>query len=95
MICLGEMTGSYEVTTNCDRTSRLLDSYRLNIKTRGFSAVRDIIAADILRFTELGAGAYVADLRKALFRLEEEADNSTCSPPPCHPSTAAAYETVS
>lgn len=66
------------MTTICDRVSRLLESYRLNIKGRGFSAVRQMILDDIRRFTELGADAYAADLRKALFRLEDEEPEAVC-----------------
>ncbi len=68
-----------DVTTICDRASRLLESYRLNIKGWGLSAVRQMILDDIRRFTELGADAYVADLRKALFTLEDEGPSTTCS----------------
>jgi hypothetical protein len=68
----------FDVTTICDRASRLLDSYRLNIKGRGFSAVRQLILDDIRRFADLGADAYVADLRKALFRLEDEESEPAC-----------------
>ncbi len=68
-----------DVTTICDRASRLLDSYRLNIKGRGISAVRQMILDDIRRFAELGADAYVVDLRKALFTLEDEGPATACS----------------
>jgi hypothetical protein len=89
---ISEITRALEVARICDRTSRLLDSYRLNIEGRGFSAVRDIILDDIRRFTELGAGAYVSDLQSALFALEEEARGSTGSSTPCCRSNAEAYE---
>lgn len=68
-----------DVTTICDRASRLHDSYRLSIKSWGFSAVRAMMFDDIRRFTELGADAYVTDRRKALFRLEDEVSDSGCS----------------
>ncbi len=71
------------MTTFCDRVSRLLDSYRLNIKGLGFSAVRQMILDDIRRFTELGADAYAADLRKALVRLEDEKSEPGCSAAAC------------
>lgn len=66
------------MTTICDRASRLLDSYRLNIKGWGFSAVRQLILDDIRRFTDLGADAYVTDLRTALLRLEDEEFEPVC-----------------
>ncbi len=58
---------------SCDRTSKLLDCYRLNMKRRGFLAVRTLILSDIQRLTELGAHAYAAEIREALSRLEDEA----------------------
>jgi len=59
------------VTTTPDRTDRLLSAYQLNMD-RGAAAVRQMILDDIRRFSEMGAPAYVADLRKALFRFDDE-----------------------
>jgi hypothetical protein len=71
------------VTTIYDRASRLLDSYRLSIKGWGFPAVREMILDDIRRFTELGADTYAADLRKALFTLEDEVSEPVSSAAIC------------
>lgn len=59
------------MTTNRDRTDRLLRSYRLNMD-RGAAAVRRMILEDIRRLSEMGAQAYAADLRQALFRFDGE-----------------------
>ncbi len=71
------------MTTHSDRTTQLLKTYRMNVDNRGFFAVREMILDDIRRFNELGADAYVADLRKALFRLDDE--ESTYCPALYHP----------
>lgn len=59
------------MTTNCDRTDRLLSSYRLNMD-RGSATVRRMILEDIGRLSEMGARAYVDDLREALSRFDGE-----------------------
>ncbi len=60
------------VTTLSDRTARLLQTYMMNVDHLGVDAVRELILDDIRSFTELGAHAYVADLTKVLFRLDDE-----------------------
>ncbi len=74
-----------------DRTGKLLDTYRLNMH-RGGSAVREMILQDIRRFSEMGADAYVADLRKALFRFDDETCESAYSPAAYHRSNADTLE---
>ncbi len=66
-----KLTGIPSTPNSADRTSRLLSSYRFNMD-RGCSAVREMILQDIRRFSEMGADACVADLKKALVRFDEE-----------------------
>lgn len=54
-----------------DRAERMLSAYRLNLG-RGFTVVRNMIVEDIRRFSDLGAKGYVADLKEALLRFDEE-----------------------
>ncbi len=72
--------------TNFDRTAKLLQTYMMNVDRLGVSAVRELILDDIRSFNELGAQAYVADLTKVLFRLDDEsALESTYSAAFYHP----------
>ncbi len=86
-----KLTGIPTRPNNSDRTSRLLSSYRFNMD-RGSSAVREMILQDIHRFSEMGADAYVADLRKALFRFDDEALGAAYSLAAYHRSNADALE---
>ncbi len=80
------------MATSYDRTSKLLGSYRLNLRGRSFSAVRALILDDLWRFTELGAHAYAADIRKALSTLEQEALAQPYVPGAHAPAKLAAFE---
>ncbi len=71
-----KLTGIPTAPSSSDRTRRLLSSYPLNMD-RGCPAVREMILQDIRRFSEMGADAYVADLRKALFRFDDETCEAT------------------
>ncbi len=86
-----KLTGIPTTPRTSDRASKLLSSYRFNMD-RGSSAVREMILQDIRRFSEMGAEAYVADLRKALFRFDDETCKATSSPAAYHRSNADALE---
>ncbi|CAJ0854036.1 hypothetical protein AMST5_00702 [freshwater sediment metagenome] len=67
------------------RPDQMMVAYRANLK-RGGQNVRDMILEDIRRFSELGALAYVDDLKEVLLRFDELA--------PFHPSAARSAVTV-
>ena len=53
-----------------NRPGRLLAGYLAN-RDRGAAAVREMMVADIRRFSELGAIVYAADLEEALIHFDE------------------------
>jgi hypothetical protein len=59
------------------RPGQMLAAYLANIE-RGAPEVREMILEDIRRFSELGAVAYVQDLKEALFRFDEAAFLAAC-----------------
>jgi hypothetical protein len=64
--------GSQLIQLASSRPGQMLAAYLANVE-RGAPEVREMILEDIRRFSDLGAVAYVEDLKEALFRFDEAA----------------------
>lgn len=62
------------------RSTQMAAAYRFNTD-RGHGAVREMILADIRRFSELGATGYVRDLTDALFDFDDACSMAGYFPP--------------
>jgi hypothetical protein len=69
--------GSQLIRLVSKRPGQMLAAYLANME-RGAPEVREMILEDIRRFSDLGAVAYVEDLKEALFRFDEAAFLAAC-----------------
>ncbi len=74
-MCNSDAT-AFRTAPKSHRAARLLCSYRFNAD-RGSAVVRNMILEDIRRFADMGADAYVSDLRDVLSSFEDEASSTS------------------